>query len=100
MKVDPDELVRVTDVMKKDTDVYSDEIKKIEAALSKIKANWGGIDADAYLSNFATFTQRMKDIPIALAKLAKKCDDTNTKYVLIDEKFNKELMEGVINSEQ
>jgi len=100
LKVDPEELMKVTEEMQKDTNVYTEEIKKIEKSIAKLKENWGGIDSVAFTNNFSTFVNRMKDIPAFLATLAKECNETNTKYVLMDEKFQKELLEGVASSEQ
>ena len=100
LKVDPDELIKVTDVMKKDADKYAEELKKMEASVGKLKASWDGIAAVAFTDNFTSFINKMKDMPVALAALAKRCDTANRDYLISDEQFLKDIKEGVMNREQ
>ena len=63
LKVDPDELLDVTKVMKKDVERFNKEIANMEGSLEKIRNNWKGVDADAFTTNFANFIKKMKAIP-------------------------------------
>lgn len=100
LKVDPDELLDVSKVMKTDSEKFTEEIKSIEKSLGIIRKNWNGTDADAYINNFSNFVTKMKGLPKSLDTLAKICDDANKGYVTIDQDFAKELREEAVESEQ
>ena len=99
LKVDPDELLDVTKVMKKDVERFNKEIANMEGSLEKIRNNWKGVDADAFTTNFTNFIKKMKAIPKSIETLSKVCDKTNEGYTTRDEEFAKELKEGAVENE-
>ncbi len=100
LKVDPDELLDVTKVMKKDAERYFKEIEKMEKTLEIVKLNWVGVDAVAFTTNFTNFLKKMKGIPATIETLSKICDKSNEGYTTRDKDFARELKEGAINNEQ
>ena len=100
LKVDPDELLDVTKVIKKDAEKYYKEIDNLQNSLEIINRNWKGIDAEAFVTNFNNFLKKMKGIPATLDVLSKICDKTNEGYTSRDEEIAKELKEGAIENEQ
>lgn len=99
LKVDPDELVNVSNVMKNDSDKYKTEIDTMEATLEKLKNVWKGGDADAFIENLTYFLTRMRGIPETLSTLSQLCNKSNEGYTSRDEEFAKELKGSVANHE-
>ena len=99
LKVDPDELLNVSDIMKKDSDNYNEEIDKMFATLEKLKGIWQGADANAFIENLSNFLNRMKGIPTTLDALSQLCNKSNEGYTTRDEAFANELKGRVLDHE-
>lgn len=100
LKVDPDELLDVIKVMKKDSDRLKNEIKNMQSSVEIVRANWKGMDADAFTANFDNFLKKMETIPSSIDTFAEVCDKTNKGYTSRDEQFARELKEGAVDNEQ
>lgn len=99
LKVDPDELLDFSKVIKNDSDKYTTEIDNMEASLEKLKRIWQGEDARAFTENFTNFLTRMKGIPQTLSTLSELCDKSNEGFKTRDENFAKELKERALKDE-
>lgn len=99
LKVDPDELLDVTKVMKKDIEKYNKEIANIEKSIELIRKNWIGVDAETFTINFSNFVKKMKAIPKTLETLSSTTDKMNELYTTRDKEFARAIKEAAVNNE-
>ena len=99
LKVDPDELLDVTKVNRKDIEKFAKEIENMQGSLEIIKRNWKGVDSQTFITNFNNFLKKMSALPKSLETLSQISDKTNEGYDNRDKEFARELKEGAINNE-
>lgn len=100
LKVDPEELLDVSNVIKKDADQYDKEIDNMEACLEKLKLIWQGYDAKAFTDNLTNFLTRMKGIPESLKTLSSLCSKSSEGYSTRDEEFARKLKEDALKEDE
>ena len=100
LKVDPDELLNVTKIMKKDSERFKKEIDNMQSSLNVVASNWKGTDANAFVSNFTNFLKKMKSIPASVDTFAEICEKTSNGYISRDEQFAKDLKGVAVENEE
>lgn len=99
LKVTPEELLDVSDVMKKDAEVYTKEIEKMQQNLEKLKTIWQGEDARVFCENVDHFIVKMKTIPLTLNTFSKICNESSDGYKTRDEQFAKNLEREAVEND-
>ncbi len=100
LKVNPEELDHVKDVMIKDADEFDSNIDKLREQIEILKGIWQGQDADMFCKNVGEFFEKMKGLPVAMNAMGKYIERANGDFQEGDEAFSKELETEVDEYEQ
>lgn len=97
IKMKHEELSNVKDVMKKDGDLYDEEIKSMLNQIAILRTIWQGDDAKKFCDNAENYFTKMKNIPIALRNMSRFVNNVNKNFTEADEQFARELRTEVGN---
>ncbi len=100
LKVKHAELNEVAKTMRTDSELYDEEVKKMEKAIETLRTIWQGDDAVQFCDHMDEYLAKMKNIPVAMRNMLKVMDVANKGYEENDEAFGKALKVEAQNYEE
>ena len=97
LRVDPDELQNVRDVMDKDGDDFDKQIDYMLGKVEKLREIYVGEDAETFCNNLHNYLIKMKKLPQNIKEMSNLVKDSNIQYQEKDFEFGDELNKEAIN---
>ncbi len=99
IRVKHDELNKVKDVMKNDSNSLDQEIENLASGIEKLKTVWQGPDANIFCDNVTNYLSKMRQVPECMRTLSDFIYKVNNQYKESDEAFSRDLQTEVDNYE-
>ena len=98
IKLDPEELRNVEQVMREDTEEVKTAIKEFADELLELSKVWQGSDANEFYKNAVEYVNKMQRIPEAMSLMTKAINKSNDSLTEGDEEFSR-LIDKDVNEE-